>query len=137
MAAEERAEKDRASVAKQPSTGCSRKFTRQVVGKSSYSRQSRSITGLEAPSHYAALKPHSHEGSTISGTMTIGESYGKASPSSHILKYYKDLTVEGNVAINPQHLYDFTFLISTSANLGMVLSAVRVFIYCYQQRLPR
>jgi len=78
---------------------------------------------LEAPSHYAALRPHSGEGSTVCGTMTIGGPYGKGGPSSHILKYYKDLTVEGNLAINPQHLHDFTFIITTSANLGMLSSA--------------
>ena len=58
--------------------------------------------------------------------MTIGGPYGKDGPSSHILKYYKDLTVEGNLAINPQHLHDFTFIITTSANLGMLSSAERV-----------
>ncbi len=48
--------------------------------------------------------------------------------SSHILKYYKDLTVEGNVAINLQHLHDFTFLFTNSDNLGTLLSTGRVVV---------
>jgi len=71
--------------------------------RSSFTRRSFSITGLEAPSESAALtRLHPGERSAVEGLRPLP--YGEAGHSSLTSESNKDLIFEGNAAICPYHL---------------------------------